>query len=63
MTFSLSLFPLDRPHYLRGSFLIGYVTSLGKGCTSFYGMCCMGSLKLPSLMAMPGAQVQGLRAK
>lgn len=37
---------------LVGGFLVGYGARLGNGCTSGHGICGMGSLKLPSLMAV-----------
>ena len=68
MTLSLSLFPLGWQHYLAGGqpqatavptwqlvvggFFVGYGARLGNGCTSGHGICGLGSLQLPSLMAV-----------
>lgn len=35
-----------------GGFLVGYGARLGNGCTSGHGICGLGSLQLPSLMAV-----------
>ena len=35
-----------------GGFLVGYGARLGNGCTSGHGICGMGSLQRPSLMAV-----------
>jgi uncharacterized membrane protein YedE/YeeE len=37
---------------LIGGFFVGYGARLGNGCTSGHGICGLGSLKLPSLMAV-----------
>jgi uncharacterized membrane protein YedE/YeeE len=37
---------------LVGGFLVGYGARLGNGCTSGHGICGLGSLRLPSLMAV-----------
>jgi hypothetical protein len=37
---------------LLGGFLVGYGARLGNGCTSGHGICGLGSLQLPSLMAV-----------
>lgn len=37
---------------LVGGFLVGYGARLGNGCTSGHGICGLGSLHLPSLMAV-----------
>ena len=37
---------------LVGGFLVGYGARLGNGCTSGHGICGLGSLQLPSLMAV-----------
>jgi len=37
---------------LVGGFLVGYGSRLGNGCTSGHGICGLGSLQLPSLMAV-----------
>jgi uncharacterized membrane protein YedE/YeeE len=35
-----------------GGFRVGYGARLGNGCTSGHGICGLGSLQLPSLMAV-----------
>ena len=35
-----------------GGFLVGYGARLGNGCTSGHGICGLGSLQWPSLMAV-----------
>jgi len=35
-----------------GGFLVGYGARLGNGCTSGHGICGLGSLQLPSLVAV-----------
>ncbi|MDE2417633.1 MAG: YeeE/YedE family protein [Burkholderiales bacterium] len=35
-----------------GGFFVGYGARLGNGCTSGHGICGLGSLQLPSLMAV-----------
>ena len=35
-----------------GGFWVGYGARLGNGCTSGHGICGLGSLQLPSLMAV-----------
>ena len=35
-----------------GGFFVGYGARLGKGCTSGHGICGLGSLQLPSLLAV-----------
>jgi uncharacterized protein len=37
---------------LAGGFLVGYGARLGNGCTSGHGICGMGSLQWPSLLAV-----------
>lgn len=37
---------------LLGGFLVGYGARLGNGCTSGHGICGLGSLQLPSLLAV-----------
>jgi uncharacterized membrane protein YedE/YeeE len=37
---------------LVGGFFVGYGARLGNGCTSGHGICGLGSLKWPSLMAV-----------
>ena len=37
---------------LVGGFLVGYGARLGNGCTSGHGICGLGRLQLPSLMAV-----------
>ena len=37
---------------LAGGFLVGYGARLGNGCTSGHGICGLGSLQLPSLLAV-----------
>lgn len=37
---------------LIGGFFVGYGARLGNGCTSGHGICGLGSLQLPSLMAV-----------
>lgn len=37
---------------LLGGFFVGYGARLGNGCTSGHGICGMGSLQLPSLLAV-----------
>ena len=37
---------------LIGGFLVGYGARLGNGCTSGHGICGLGSLQWPSLMAV-----------
>ena len=37
---------------LVGGFLVGYGARLGNGCTSGHGICGLGSMQLPSLMAV-----------
>jgi hypothetical protein len=37
---------------LLGGFLVGYGARLGNGCTSGHGICGLGSLQWPSLMAV-----------
>ena len=37
---------------LAGGFLVGYGARLGNGCTSGHGICGLGSMQLPSLMAV-----------
>lgn len=37
---------------LIGGFLVGYGARLGNGCTSGHGICGLGSLQLPSLLAV-----------
>lgn len=37
---------------LVGGFLVGYGARLGNGCTSGHGICGLGSLQWPSLMAV-----------
>ena len=37
---------------LVGGFLVGYGARLGKGCTSGHGICGLGSLQWPSLVAV-----------
>ncbi len=37
---------------LVGGFFVGYGARLGNGCTSGHGICGLGSLQLPSLMAV-----------
>lgn len=37
---------------LVGGFLVGYGARLGNGCTSGHGICGLGSLQLPALMAV-----------
>ncbi|WP_394757515.1 YeeE/YedE family protein [Rhodoferax sp.] len=37
---------------LTGGFLVGYGARLGNGCTSGHGICGLGSLQLPSLLAV-----------
>ena len=37
---------------LVGGFLVGYGARLGNGCTSGHGICGLGSLQLPSLLAV-----------
>jgi uncharacterized protein len=35
-----------------GGFFVGYGARLGNGCTSGHGICGLGSMQLPSLMAV-----------
>jgi uncharacterized membrane protein YedE/YeeE len=35
-----------------GGFLVGYGARLGNGCTSGHGICGLGSLQWPSLLAV-----------
>ena len=35
-----------------GGFFVGYGVRLGNGCTSGHGICGLGSLQVPSLMAV-----------
>jgi hypothetical protein len=37
---------------MTGGFLVGYGARLGNGCTSGHGICGLGSLRVPSLMAV-----------
>ena len=37
---------------LVGGFLVGYGSRLGNGCTSGHGICGLGSLQWPSLLAV-----------
>jgi uncharacterized membrane protein YedE/YeeE len=37
---------------LAGGFFVGYGARLGNGCTSGHGICGLGSLQLPSLLAV-----------
>jgi hypothetical protein len=37
---------------LAGGFLVGYGARLGNGCTSGHGICGLGSLQWPSLLAV-----------
>lgn len=37
---------------LLGGFFVGYGARLGKGCTSGHGICGLGSLQWPSLLAV-----------
>jgi uncharacterized protein len=37
---------------LLGGFFVGYGARLGNGCTSGHGICGLGSLQLPSLLAV-----------
>lgn len=37
---------------LLGGFLVGYGARLGNGCTSGHGICGLGSLQRPSLLAV-----------
>lgn len=37
---------------LTGGFFVGYGARLGNGCTSGHGICGLGSLQVPSLMAV-----------
>jgi hypothetical protein len=37
---------------LVGGFFVGYGSRLGNGCTSGHGICGLGSLQLPSLLAV-----------
>jgi len=37
---------------LAGGLLVGYGARLGNGCTSGHGICGLGSLQLPSLLAV-----------
>jgi len=37
---------------LVGGFLVGFGARLGNGCTSGHGICGLGSLQLPSLLAV-----------
>jgi hypothetical protein len=37
---------------LVGGFLVGYGARLGNGCTSGHGICGLGSLNWPSLLAV-----------
>ncbi len=37
---------------LVGGFFVGYGARLGNGCTSGHGICGLGSLSLPSLLAV-----------
>jgi uncharacterized protein len=37
---------------LVGGFLVGYGARLGNGCTSGHGICGLGSLSVPSLLAV-----------
>ncbi len=37
---------------LLGGFFVGYGARLGNGCTSGHGICGLGSLSLPSLLAV-----------
>ncbi|MDO9569271.1 MAG: YeeE/YedE thiosulfate transporter family protein [Hydrogenophaga sp.] len=37
---------------LVGGFLVGYGARLGNGCTSGHGICGLGSLNVPSLLAV-----------
>jgi uncharacterized membrane protein YedE/YeeE len=37
---------------VAGGFLVGYGARLGNGCTSGHGICGLGSLQLPSLLAV-----------
>lgn len=37
---------------LVGGFLVGYGARLGNGCTSGHGICGLGSMKWPSLLAV-----------
>ena len=37
---------------LIGGFFVGYGARLGNGCTSGHGICGLGSLQLPSLLAV-----------
>ena len=37
---------------LVGGFFVGYGARMGNGCTSGHGICGLGSLQLPSLMAV-----------
>jgi len=37
---------------LVGGFLVGYGARLGNGCTSGHGICGLGSLQWPSLLAV-----------
>ena len=37
---------------LVGGFFVGYGARLGNGCTSGHGICGLGSLQLPSLLAV-----------
>jgi uncharacterized membrane protein YedE/YeeE len=37
---------------LVGGFLVGYGARLGNGCTSGHGICGLGSMQWPSLLAV-----------
>ena len=37
---------------VAGGFLVGYGARLGNGCTSGHGICGLGSLQWPSLVAV-----------
>ena len=37
---------------LLGGFFVGYGARLGNGCTSGHGICGLGSLQWPSLLAV-----------
>jgi len=37
---------------LTGGFFVGYGARLGNGCTSGHGICGMGSLQVPSMLAV-----------
>lgn len=40
------------PMLVIGGFLVGYGARLGNGCTSGHGICGLGSLQWPSLLAV-----------